>query len=613
VLKLGSMVRRRPGDAARTSDSAQLVVGAGLLMVVAQLVFRAWALYPSWFYLDDYNLLIDAQGQRLDLGYLLSPYNSHLMPGGRLVAWLVADSGQLNWTLAATLMLVLQAFASAAALWMLVTLFGARWATLAPLALYLSSAITIPAMMWWTAGLNQVFLQCAFFLAVGAWAHYLRSRNAWWLLGTTLAVWLGLFFYVKALLIFPVLVYLALAYFASGSLRNRLTTVVRLYWPAALLGAVSVAAYLGYYLHTVQQPFTEASAKLVAQIANTMVGTAFVTAAVGGPWSWQATAPPNAFAAPPAFAVHLSWVALVLVVLYGALRRHGTLRAWGLLGVYLAGLLALLVNSRAPVYGSIIGLEYRYLTDAACALALCIGLAFLPLRGAVEPSRPRSDPLLRPRVPGAAVVVMVLATCLSGVISTTRYVDYWHNENASDLYMHNLAADLRAEGSVDLADQSVPDAVIPGIFAPDNSVRRVVSLLSDRASFPVASPRLATVADNGSIRQALIQPGVVSKRGPKTDCGWFVTDAGRTIPLTGKAFYWEWWIRIAYLSSANSPVVVTAGSSRVETRVDAGLNNLYVKVRGIFDSVRVDGLRPGVTMCVDTIEVGQPVPGRTLP
>ena len=37
-------------------------------------------------------------------------------------------------------MIVLQATASVAAVWMLATLFGVRWAILAPLALYLISA-----------------------------------------------------------------------------------------------------------------------------------------------------------------------------------------------------------------------------------------------------------------------------------------------------------------------------------------------------------------------------------------------------------------------------------------------------------------------------------------
>lgn len=614
MRELGRRVGRLLGNTTRPTETARLVIGAGVLMILAQLVFRAWALYPSWFYLDDYNLLLEARGQRLDLEYLLAPYNSHLMPGGRLLAWLVADSGQLNWALAATLTLFVQALASVAALWMLTTLFGVRWATLAPLALYLSSAMTVPATMWWTAGVNQIPLQLAFFLSVGAWVHYLRSRRVGWLLATVCALVLGLLFYVKALLILPVLAFIVVAYFASGTPTRRLRTVVGRYWPSALAGALVAGGYLAYYLSNVQQPFTETTVSLVADIADSMLGSAFVAAVMGGPWRWSAESPPNAFADPPDWTLHLAWVAVALVILYGALRRTGTLRAWVLLLGYLVGLLALLVNSRAPAYGRIIGLEYRYLTDAACAVALCVGLAFLPLLGADQPSRARAEPLLRVRIPPVMVVVLVFLVCGSAVISSARYVSFWHSQNASDAYVHNLDADLREQGAIDLADTAVPEEVISAMFTPDNAVRRLVTLVSTSASFPRTSAQLAVVGPDGTLRRALIGPGVRSKPGPKPDCGWLVKEAGREIELTERAFPWEWWVRIGYLASQDSPVEVRAGSDRVSATVEAGLNNLYVKVDGgAFDTVTIEGLDAGASMCVDTIEVGQPVPGGRLP
>jgi hypothetical protein len=352
---------------------------------------------------------------------------------------------------------------------------------------------------------------------------------------------------------------------------------------------------------------------VVAEIADSMLGTAFMAGVVGGPWRWSLLAPPTAFADPPVWAVHLAWVAVVLVILYGLLRRHRTVRAWMLLVGYLVGLMGLLVASRALSFGGVIGLEYRYLTDAVCVVTLSLGLAFLPLIGASESSSPRAVPLLGVAVPRLALAALVLLVGVSGLFSSIRYAGYWHSDNASDAYMHNLAADLRAQGAVDLADQSVAEDVMSNLAAPHNTVRRLTSVLSGRVAFPRSSPQLAVVAPDGTLRRALIGPGVRSEPGPEEDCGWAVDDGGRTVPLTGEAFPWVWWVRIGYLASQASPVEVIADGERIESRVEAGLNSLYVKVDGTFDSVRIDGLDRGTTLCVDTIEVGQPAPGGRLP
>ena len=606
MRKLFSRAGHWLAEADRAGHTRDLVLGAALGLVAIQLALRGWALLRSFFYLDDYNLLLDAQGRSLGSGYLLEQYNSHLMPAGRLIAWVVESSGTLNWTAAATSVLVLQATAGLACLWMLTSLFGVRWAILAPLALYLFSPMTVPAMMWWTAALNQVFLQTTIFLAVGAGARYLRSRRLRWLLATLAGILLGLTFYVKALLLGPVLAFLALAYFARGGPVARLRQVLRAYWPAVLGCAVAFGGYLGYYVTHVNEPFTETGPGLIGRLADSMIGTAFGSATLGGPWRWESTAPPNAFADPPAWTVHLAWIVITLVILYGALTRVRTLRAWVLLAGYLLALLALLVNSRAPVYGAVIGLEYRYLTEAACILALVVGLVFLPVRGAVESSAPRPEPLLRIRVRPVVTAVLVTAVCVSGVVTTLPYVHRWHTENASHGYLTTLQRQLRDHGTVDLADQEVPDAVISGMFAPANQLRRLLPLLDASAQFPTSTSSLVQVAEDGSLRRATIDAAVVSEPGPRGDCGWLVHERGRTIPLTGGAFPWTWWVRIGYLASADSRVVVSAGDTTEETRVLRGAHSLFVRIEGGFDEVEISGLDRGVALCVDTIEVGQP-------
>ena len=139
-------------------------------------------------------------------------------------------------------------------------------------------------------------MQLAFFLAVGAWVRYLRSDRVLWLMVTCGAVAIGLLFDVKPLLIVPVLAFLAVGYFAPGPWWG--PRPPRRHWLAVAVGGPLVLLYLGYYVLHVSQPFAAASPGLFGQLADTMLGTAFASAVAGGPWSWSALAPPNAFARP---------------------------------------------------------------------------------------------------------------------------------------------------------------------------------------------------------------------------------------------------------------------------------------------------------------------------
>ena len=597
--------RRRPAS----SSTEQLVLASAALLVGAQVIFRGWALYPSWFFTDDYRLLHDARSEGMSWAYLVRPFDSQFMPFGRFVVWLVSTSHGLDWTLAVTLTLLLQLAAGCACVWMLVTLFGARWGVLAPLTLYLTSVISLPALMWWAASVNQVPMQVAFFVGVGAWVRHLRTRSPGWLAVTLLAVGFGLLCYVKVLFLVPVLAYLAVAYFAQGTLRERLVGTARTYWPAVLTGGVLSVAYVVHYVSAVPQPFRPARENHVLEVADSMLGTILPTGVLGGPWHWYRTSPPIVLGSPPVWTVHLSWVLVVLVVLYSVLRRARAGRGWVLLASYGLALFALLATSRGQLYGRFAGLEYRYLTDVVCVLALTVGLVFLELNGAPDSSRPRPAPLLAVRLrPGVAALAVALVAA-GGMLSSTGYVGYWHHDNAGRGYVKNLQAALAGSERVPaLAAQTIPGNVMPDYTRPDNDSRRFASLLQQRVSFPATSDRLQVIDGAGRLAPASIRTGVRSRPGPLDGCGWKVRAAGRDIALTGRTFDWQWWLRIGYLSSADSAVVVTAGDTRRATVVRKGLHSLYVRADGRFDTVSVSGLGDGVTLCVDTIEVGDPVP-----
>ena len=582
----------------------------GLVMVASQLAFRAWVIYPSWFLFDDYVFLGDARDHPLDVSYLMTPYFEHPLPGGRLIAWVVAHSGDLNWSLAASGTLVMQAVASLAALWMLVVLFGARPPILVPLGLYLTSAMTMPGFTWWVAAFTLIPVQVAIFVATALWVMHLRTRRWLPLVGTAATIAVGLAFDVKAALTFPVLAFIAISYFASGSVVARVRTVVvryRLGWGVLfLLGGL----YTWYYLVTVPRLIGQSVVPALGGVLSNMLGTAFPSGAMGGPWHWDPATPPTALSDAPDVLVHLSWVVLGLVVVYLALRRTRTLRAWVLLSAYLLVLGVLLTGVRGNL-GPGVGREFRYLTEATCILTLCLGLATMTLPGAVESSTPRTTPLVAP-APRILVVALVVGVLVSGVVNSATYAHIWHTQNAGDAYMHRLAADVSAAGQVDLAETRAPESVLTPLLTPLNNTRTLAPLVTGRVDFPTTSPQLAVVGPEGGLYDALIRLGVESEKGPIPGCGWLVTEDGAEIPLRGRAFFWTWWVRIGYLSSANDTIEVTMGSQQRTAEVVRGVHSLYAYAERSFDSVRIDGVEPGTTLCVDTIEVGEPVPGGPL-
>ena len=198
------------------------------------------------------------------------------------------------------------------------------------------------------------------------------------------------------------------------------------------------------------------------------------------------------------------------------------------------------------------------------------------------------------------------AISIGGVLSTARYVNFWHTSNASREYVHNLQRDLEETPRPQLADQVMPGDVMPDYTTPVNTTEVFTQLLEEETSFPEVTDKLQLIDDHGNLSEAAIRTGVTSRPGPVANCGWKVGTAGRTIPLTGSTFDYGWWLRIGYLASSDSPVTVTAGDTDVRGSMHRGLHSLFLRADGEFDEVTISGLTPGTRVCVDTIEVGFP-------
>ena len=610
---LAARAHRQATAFRRSEHSEQLVLATALIMIFAQLGYRSWALYPSWFFADDYSLLLDARARSLPtFGYLVDPFNIHFMPIGRLLAWVVAHSGTTAWVTSASLTLLLQLMASLACFWMLVTLFGMRWANVALLALYLTSAMAMPSFMWWAAALNQLPVQLAFFIAVGWWVRYLRWPRVLHLALAVSALVVGLMGDLRAMLIPPLLLYLTIAYFCRGSVRERLTLARRQYSKAIILISVIGLGYATFYLLTVPSPFEDSQDgpfSKVREIADSMLGTAMPTGLWGGPWQWLETTPPIVLAGPPQWLVHLSWVLTSFVVAYALLRRERAGRAWVLLAGYSLALYVLLAASRGQIYGAFAGLEYRYLTDMVCVLPLCLGLAFMELAGAPDSSVSRADPLLRVRIGSGWMAALVALVSFSSLVSSVRYVQFWHHGNPSRDYVKNAQAELdAARGPVDLPRQVVPEAVMPSYTVPDNTTDNFLPLLAANVRFPEVTDRLHMLDANGHLLRARVEPSYRSTAGRVPDCGRRLTTRPTVVPLNAETSERAWWVRLGYLSTNSTPVTVAAGDIVVRSRLREGVHSLFLQSEGGYDSIRISGISPGTIVCLDTIEVGDVVP-----
>lgn len=604
---------QQTGPAQDGPSERSLVLAVAAVMVAAQLAFRGWALYPSWFYTDDYRFLHDARADGFDLSYLRAPFDNQFMPVGRALAYLVAHSGNVDWGLTASLVLLLQLLATLACVWMLLTLFGARWGVLAPLGLYLSSAITMPALMWWSASLNQLPLQLVFFVSVATWVRYARSRRTTWLVLTFVALAFGLLCYVKTVLVFAVLAALLLGWFTTGGPRQRVAQALRSYRPALVVAVVLGAAFGLYYIAEVPSIFQSTSWTLTGRLADTMLGDALPSGLVGGPWRWDTSNPPTGYAAAPDWTIHLAWLLLAALALYAWVTRRRTGRVWLLLGGYAVAAFALVLTSRAPVVGERLGLEYRYLTDVVPVAVLCLGLLLLELRGAPGASARRADPLAV-ALPGPRVLVAVtVVVCVSGIVSSARYARIWHDDNPGATWTHRVIDGLRGRGPVDLAAQPVPEDVVPAFSAPYNTTRLLVPLLVDNARFPDTTDQLVVLADDGRPTKALIATATTSLPGPTPDCGWAVRGGDSVrVPMQGATYDYSWWLRVGYLGSADTDVSVEVAGTRRTVPVQRGPHSLFLQVDGVVDSVTFSGLPEGATVCVDTVEVGQAQPGGDL-
>jgi hypothetical protein len=600
-------LRRRTGhvrDLLRTDRVAQAIAA----MVLVHVGFRIWFTAISWYSGDDFAFMSRMWNEGLSPSVAAEPYGGHVMPAGMYLTWLAGEIQPYDFTVAGTMLVAMQVLADIGAVVLLVRLFGLRAGILPPLALYFFTVFSTPMAVWWAAGVNQIPFQIVFFFALASHVSYLRTtrtRHLW----VTLA-WLavGLLFYEKTVLILGAIGIVSLAYFASGSLLNRVRTMWTTYRPASLVLVLLGAAYVALYAAVgLNFSASEAGNDLLGTVATNMAVQVYVPGLVGGPLHWTHEGP-GSLPDPPGVLMVVAVIVVALLVREIHRTRRRSLRAWWLPVFFLACNITLVLAGRASLVGESISLELRYQSELGAVTALALALATLPLLGAVETvERTRTSPFLDDpqRVVGAVAVVSLL-----GLVSSAQYATYWSGHAEGKPYFGRLLPAVRSASTpLPMIDQPVPNFIMWGLGYPANLQSHLLVPFAANIDFRTSAVDQLLVVDRDGRVAPVVIPGVrQGVPGPQESCGYSVVSQPQKIRLDGAVAYGGWWVRIGYISSAATPATIAVGDRSYDLLLPSGLHAVFVRGADSFDSITLSRTNPEATFCTDDVTVGRPQP-----
>jgi hypothetical protein len=594
------------------------LVLTALLLIAAQIWWKASLLEHSFFRLDDYFTLERAPTHGFTWSYLMWEDAGQLAPVADAIVWFLARISPLDWTLASAATLTLLAFTCLALLRMLRTLFGDNPGILVILVVYLVSPLSFSGMTWWGVTLYQLSLQLATFCAVTAHVHYLRTgrfRHA-----VAAACWLAVAMgaMIKGVGVLFLLFALTSAFFGSGTWWRASLTALLDHWRAWLLYALPTVGYLVVYViqlgSTTLGPSKPKSISDAFSFASTTLRDNFIPGALGGPWRWLGNGV-EAVSNPPA---PLAWVTLLVaaaIVIISIWYKPRAWRAWAILAVWLVAvdMVPVLLGRGSLVPGPILGLTTRYVWDAVGILAICLGLAFLPMTD--EPALRRPSPEQRTYLRTALAGVLT-ALVIGSVISLSSYPpDPTAAAGKSYVATARIALADTPPGTV-IVDEPVPPYVTGGIFFGPVG-RASVMFASLITGQPGQRPRFIQQPD-GTYANLLefdgwgrLVPPTVSGVGnrllPRKRSCWPGLGGTVTVPLQSVATNASM-LDIGYLAGNPSEVMVTFGGQSQLLNVLPGLKNGYLPVRGSGDSV-VIRVVSGDMPCIGGATAGTLLPG----
>ncbi|MFI9589200.1 hypothetical protein [Nonomuraea sp. NPDC052265] len=595
-----------PGPVARAARRIRRhgVLLAGLVLIAAAMAGKAAVVQEAYFKEDDYEFVARAMESDLSFDYLTRIHFGQFMPGGFLLAWLVSRLHPFDWGWAAGTVLALHAVAALAVLRMLRVVFGRRPATLVPLLVFLLAPVTVPALAWWAAGLNTVFLQVALPMAVASHWHHLRTGRLRHAVAAALWVLVGLLGFVKGFAL-PLLLFALTAIYHGGlraALRRHLTA-----W--AMYVTVLVAFGALYVQRSLSTPNTGALPIFDQALGFLweLLGKTFATTVLGGPWRWLAGGDWGVASPPLPLVIASLAVLAALVVITGRYRRRALL-AWAtLLGYLLVADALPVLWGRVHLLGSFVGTDTRYVADAVPLLALVVGLVLLPLRGEEEPYH-RALPA-RERVTGAAGAMLGLFAGAS-LVTVTLFAGYMGAERRHD-YIETARAELAgAPPDSVIYDRLVPTEVLPNSYRAYSLTSRVLGALATpalraRMQAPPAALDGLVFDDQGRLRPVDVQ-GIPLVPATKDRC-WPVTGGTVQVPLDNRVTRVEGTlVRLGYAARADTTVTLWMGDRATDMKLRAGFGKVFLLAAPGADRIVVHDVPPG--LCLGDVTPGQAVP-----
>jgi len=576
-------------------------------MVVASLGLKAWVVLPAWFYSDDFRFVEDAHTQGLSIDFLFAPHDSQLMPVGVAISWLVAQANGYSWLTAASITLALQVISALACLLMLRTLFGDRWGILVPLGLFLVSPMGLEAGVWWSASLNALPMQIAFFVLVPCVVLWARERRPLWVLGAGGAIALAALSGPRGLaMAVPVTLLIAL-FLTRGPWWRRPYDVVRQHLLLAVPPIVIAVGYIVLYARTTPTPVeSSGDAPAMALLHNLLMGS-WAPSLLGGPWRWSIVADPVSVAAAPAALEIAATIAVVLGAAWLVRRNPGP--ATGALAILLAQLTVTylaLVFGRGLQVGALAGLISRYLADTLPVTTLVIGLALMPLLvdGAPTFRRTLPDPAAlgtwSRRLLTAAGAVVVAGS----VFTTARYAAPWHDQFVARAYVDNAVSTLRADPTP-IADVEVPELVQLSLHYPSNLPSHLLAPYGDLVQTTQAGNDLRILDKFGRSRQAIVGGGAETDLDAIPGCGLRVGSTDAIISLDRDEMDAFPWTSVNYVASGDGLIEVTAdGRAVADLEVAAGPHTYFFLTGGAYSTLTLRSKTPGTELCVDIVRAG---------